>query len=312
MGNLVEICNRTKINMFKILLPILILTLNLSLLSAEQDEGSNRKQIMVSRQKFTNYIQARAFCNSMASDLYQVPVDDHVSYLNGLADYLGKEKFSANAVIDNRIIKSDYYKKKREKYDRKNIQICLVVRKTKWWHKVFGNFDSVVIDIEDCSEVNAHAVCETERQIPENAGRSSGAQWTSVNEKKVKEARKKNDGAAVVIGFIFNCLWMSGCCLCCCCCGQAPWLKDEWWEDKPAEPAATTVTTVTQNPLGMGIAAPAMVAAPVMAAPVMAAPVMQPMMQPMMNPMMQPAMQPQQPQGPINITIVNDNDNDNK
>merc|ERR1712173_172547 len=126
----------------------------------------------------------------------------------------------------------------------------------KWWHKILGNFASIVIDIEDCSKINAHAICERASKEQSIEGR-----WTAVDNKKVnKEERSEDNAVAWLIGFIINCLWLSGCCLCCCCCGQAPWLKDEWWEGKPAEPAVQTVTTITPinqmraispNPLGM-------------------------------------------------------------
>ena len=189
----IEKCNRYNIIMFKILLPILIL--NLSLFSAQKlDEwtlsnqtfpNSNKpKYIMVSQEVFDSYNRAHKFCNDMFSNLYQVPPNNHVSYLNGLADYLAEEEFSSDAVIDSRIIKSDFYNAERKRYDKEQIEICLVVGKTRWWHKFFSDFFSVT-DIKECSKIDAHAVCERDRPVPEKAVRSIGA-YIEVRDNKDK------------------------------------------------------------------------------------------------------------------------------
>ena len=76
-------------------------------------------------------------------------------------------------------------------------------------------------------------------------------------------------------------------------------------------------TTVTCLPNKRPVTPPPMQAAPKpMMQPVkiqpMMQPMMKPMMQPMVHPMVQPMMQPQQAAQPINITIVNNNNNDNQ
>jgi len=97
--------------------------------------------------------------------------------------------------------------------------------------------------------------------------------------------------ALLIVIYIYVMLFT--CCFCCCCCCQG-WT---WFGCRPEKNQGFTHNVVTTGP-------------PVYPTQMQAVP--QPIIQPVMMPMMQPMMQPQQAAQPINITIVNNNDNDNK
>ena len=104
--------------------------------------SQKNKYILVSREIFESYNEAKKFCNSMFAELYQASEKDHTAegQLNGLADYLGKQGFSNHAVIDNRIIRKEMYKNERDQADDDKVEICVVVKKTRWFHQMYRVF----------------------------------------------------------------------------------------------------------------------------------------------------------------------------
>ena len=101
--------------------------------------SQKNKYILVSREIFESYNEAKKFCNSMFAELYQASEKDHTAegQLNGLADYLGKQGFPNHAVIDNRIIRKEMYKNERDQADDDKVEICVVVKKTRWFHQMY-------------------------------------------------------------------------------------------------------------------------------------------------------------------------------